>query len=141
SRNPIIVQVLADMGYIERLGYGIDRILELMTQHNLQHPDFQERQGGFQVVLYNQAVIPTPQPSLVMLIEDINVRQEKAIDYLSHSNRTRITNSELQQMFPDVHAETIRRDLADLVAKNILEKFGSKRGSYYTLKKSAQLDN
>ncbi|HRF96227.1 MAG TPA: ATP-binding protein, partial [Aggregatilineales bacterium] len=36
SRNPIIVQVLADMGYIERLGYGIDRILELMTQHNLQ---------------------------------------------------------------------------------------------------------
>ncbi|MDX2077259.1 MAG: ATP-binding protein [bacterium] len=141
SRNPIIVQVLADMGYIERLGYGIDRILELMTQHNLQHPDFQERQGGFQVVLYNQAVIPQPQPSLVMLIEDINVRQEKAIDYLSQGNRTRITNSELQQMFPDVHAETIRRDLADLVAKNILEKFGSKRGSYYTLKKSAQLDD
>ncbi|MCU0481344.1 MAG: putative DNA binding domain-containing protein [Anaerolineae bacterium] len=140
SRNPIIVQVLADMGYIERLGYGIDRILELMTQHNLQHPDFQERQGGFQVVLYNQAVIPPPRPSLASLIEDINIRQEKAIEYLTDGNHSRITNSELQQMFPDVHAETIRRDLADLVNKNILEKFGSKRGSYYTLKKSSQLD-
>jgi len=141
SRNPIIVQVLADMGYIERLGYGIDRILELMTQHNLQHPDFQERQGGFQVVIYNQTMTPPPRPSLVSLIEDINIRQEKAIEYLTEGNHTRITNSELQQMFPDVHAETIRRDLADLVNKNILEKFGSKRGSYYTLKKSPHLDD
>lgn len=140
SRNPIIVQVLADMGYIERLGYGIDRILELMTQHNLRHPDFQEREGGFQVMLYNQTLTP-PRPSLAALIEDINLRQEKALDYLMDGEHTRITNSELQQMFPDVHPETIRRDLADLVNKDILQKFGTKRGSYYILKKKYPVDD
>ena len=29
SRNSIIVQVLADMGFIERLGYGVDRVIAL----------------------------------------------------------------------------------------------------------------
>ncbi|MGD8905230.1 MAG: ATP-binding protein, partial [Anaerolineae bacterium] len=31
SRNEIIVQILSDMGFIERLGYGIDRMIRLMT--------------------------------------------------------------------------------------------------------------
>jgi ATP-dependent DNA helicase RecG len=35
---------------------------------------------------------------------------------------------------PDVHPETIRRDLADLVTKNILRKMGQKRGSYYVFR-------
>ena len=35
SRNPIIVQVLADMGFIERLGYGVDRVISLMIERNL----------------------------------------------------------------------------------------------------------
>ena len=30
SRNPVIVQVLSDMGFIERLGYGVDRVIDLM---------------------------------------------------------------------------------------------------------------
>ena len=48
--------------------------------------------------------------------------------------RTRITNSELQRLYPDVHPETIRRDLSDLVTKDVLVKMGAKRGSYYVLK-------
>jgi len=45
----------------------------------------------------------------------------------------RITNSVLQELYPDVHAETIRRDLADLVTRKVLVKKGQKRGSYYEL--------
>ena len=46
----------------------------------------------------------------------------------------RITNSDYQQLVPDVSAETIRRDLADLVTKNLLIRIGSKRSTYYILK-------
>ena len=35
---------------------------------------------------------------------------------------------------PDVSAETIRRDLADLVDKNLLIRIGTKRATYYILK-------
>jgi ATP-dependent DNA helicase RecG len=63
----------------------------------------------------------------------VNPRQEAALQYLL-SGHSRITNSDLAAVFPEVHAETIRRDLADLVSKNILRKLGEKRGSYYILR-------
>lgn len=66
---------------------------------------------------------------------DVNPRQESALIYLHSDGITRITNSDLQELCPDVHPETIRRDLVDLVTKDILQKMGQKRGSYYILKR------
>jgi ATP-dependent DNA helicase RecG len=141
SRNPAIVQVLSDMGFIERLGYGVDRVIDLMLQQQLSAPEFEETAGGFRVVLRNaniknkvQVTVATPTPSLNGNYRgvEINPRQEEAILFLSREGgNKRITNSDLQSLCPDVHPETIRRDLADLVTKNILRKMGQKRGSYY----------
>lgn len=170
SRNPAIVQVLADMGFIERLGYGVDRVIDLMAQQNLKPPTFEETAGGFRVRLFAQAEVAAPavvaasvapsdgvpaplpapppasalpakpDPAAAYITEftgmyrgiEVNPRQEVAIAYLQKGH-TRLTNSELQNLCPDVHPETIRRDLANLVTKNILKKLGQKRGSYYVL--------
>ena len=144
SRNPVIVQVLSDMGFIERLGYGVDRVIDLMEQRELRSPQFEERAGGFRVTLYNQnerhafaqQAVSMSAPTIDFRGEyrntAINPRQEAALVYL-HSGNIRITNSYLQQLFPDIHPETIRRDLSDLVTKNFLRKMGEKRGSYYML--------
>lgn len=137
SRNPVIVQVLSDMGYIERLGYGVDRVIELMKRHGLREPDFHETDSGFRASLFNEMVgQPEPPEKTFAISVDVplNPRQEAALEYLQHPENSRITNSELQRLFPDVHAETIRRDLADMVTKNLLTKMGQKRGSYYVLK-------
>jgi ATP-dependent DNA helicase RecG len=134
------------MGFIERLGYGVDRVIYLMQRQNLDNPQFSETGGGFQVILRNtRAAVeqPVDEPdaleelTLTGLYEgqEINPRQEAALMFLNTSGNTRITNSDLQQLCPDVHAETIRRDLVDLVTKNILQKMGQKRGSYYILKR------
>ena len=144
SRNPIIVQVLSDMGYIERLGYGVDRVIHLMQQHKLRAPEFEETAGGFRVILHNEPVTESnedsskaAEPSFDGVYKgiEVNPRQEAALIYLHHGENTRITNSDLQRLCPDVHTETIRRDLVDLVTKDILKKMGQKRGSYYILKK------
>ncbi|MCA9911667.1 MAG: transcriptional regulator, partial [Anaerolineae bacterium] len=135
---------LSDMGFIERLGYGVDRVMALMEERQLRPPSFVEMSGGFGVTLHNE------KPELAEAADDaahektalelkgeyrkqsINPRQETALVYLLSGN-SRITNSDLQQMHPDVHPETIRRDLSDLVSKSILRKLGQKRGSYYIL--------
>ncbi len=163
SRNPAIVQVLADLGFIERLGYGIDRVLELMRSQNLPAPSFNETGGGVRVTLHKAAhalpaaladerpTEPAPPPALQAALKaaesaplldvyrtvPLNPRQESALAFLLGGG-TRITNSELQRMFPDVHPETIRRDLSDLVTKEILAKMGEKRGAYYVLKRAEQ---
>lgn len=141
SRNPAIVQVLSDMGFIERLGYGVDRVIDLMRLQKLQAPQFEETSSGFRVILHNESLDePVQEESAKNSVQfngvyqgiEINPRQEAALVYLREEG-SRITNSDLQALCPDVHPETIRRDLADLVAKNILRKMGQKRGSYYVL--------
>jgi ATP-dependent DNA helicase RecG len=134
SRNETIVQILSDMGFIERLGYGIDRIVKLMAQLGLPPPKFEETAAGFQVTLtgHAEALIGEVTDAGHWWHLNLNERQEKALAYLA--DRGRITNGEYQELCPEVSAETIRRDLADLVRKDLLLKIGEKRATYYIFK-------
>ena len=66
------------------------------------------------------------------LLAAICERLEQALRYLVEHGR--ITNREYQALCPDVSAETIRRDLSDLVHKGLLLRIGRKRATYYILK-------
>jgi len=131
SRNPVLVQVLADMGFIERLGYAIDRMIRSMAQAGLPAPEFQERTSGFRVILRaDRRVLDAPARPWAYL--DLNPRQEKAVQYIIEHQR--VANRECQALCPDVSAETIRRDLSDLVHKDVLLRIGRERATYYILK-------
>lgn len=140
SRNEAIVQVLADRGYIERLGYGINRMIQLMKDHGARPPTFKERAAGFQVTLHSvieemptaTAATADPVQMARWLKMGLNERQMEALQYLSV--HPRITNREFRQLCPDVSNETIRSDLADLVDRNVLLKIGDKKATYYILK-------
>ena len=134
SRNEIIVQILSDMGFIERLGYGIDRMIRLMTGAGLPAPRFEETTAGFQVTLagHGASLIGEQADALRWRQAGLNERQEQALAYLLEAGR--ITNREYHRLCPDVSAETIRRDLADLVRKDLLLKIGEKRATYYIFK-------
>jgi ATP-dependent DNA helicase RecG len=122
------------MGFIERLGYGIDRMIRLMAEAGLPVPRFEETAAGFQVTLvgHGAALVGEDADVRRWRLLGLNERQEQALAHLAESGR--ITNREYQQLCPDVSAETIRRDLADLVDKNLLLKIGEKRATYYILK-------
>ncbi len=134
SRNEAIVSVLTDFGYIERLGYGIDRMIAAMQEAGLPEPIFEELTAGFQVTLRSAGtnMVSADPASQPWAHGFLNERQEKALAHLQMHGR--ITNSDYQALAPDVSPETIRRDLADLVEKNLLLKIGAKRATYYILK-------
>jgi ATP-dependent DNA helicase RecG len=134
SRNDIIVQLLADLGYIERLGYGIDRLLKLMKEQGLPRPRFVETANGFKVTLYGpgESWQPAEVADLRWQKYNLNERQEKALRWLQRNQR--ITNSDYHELCPDVSDETIRRDLSELVDKNIVLKIGDKKATYYIFK-------
>jgi ATP-dependent DNA helicase RecG len=136
SRNETLVQVLADHGLIERLGYGIDRMLRQMADAGLSPPEFRETAAGFLVTLRGQAGDDRYDVGGADADEwrrmGLNERQIAALIHLAEQRR--VTNRDLQDLAPDVSAETIRRDLADLVERGLLLKVGEKRGAYYILK-------
>jgi ATP-dependent DNA helicase RecG len=136
SRNETLVQVLADYGLIERLGYGIDRMLRQMSEAALPPPEFRETAAGFLVTLRGHAGEDRDDAAAIDTSEwrrmGLNERQIGALLHLA--DQRRVTNSDLQELAPDVSPETIRRDLADLVERGLLLKIGEKRGAYYILK-------
>lgn len=137
ARNAVIAQVLSDMGYVERLGYGLDRVMEVTREQGLLPPQFEETAGTFRVTLYNSIQAQGVEGYLPDLSTyasmDLNSRQQAALAQLARQKR--ITSHDFQSLCPDVHAETLRRDLADLVTRGILIKVGDKKATYYILKK------
>ncbi len=138
SRNAVIVQVLSDLGFVERLGYGLDRVVTVMRQNNLRVPHFEESAGCFKVTLYSseREAGSSELPDLSEYLDlGLNPRQNLALNYLAL--HTRINSGTYQDLCPDVHPETLRRDLADLVQRGILLKVGDKRSTYYIFKKGS----
>ena len=135
ARNQVIVQVLADMGFVERLGYGIDRMLQLMQAEGLPAPTFEETANGFRVTLrgHGDRLIEARPDGFRWASLALNPRQQKALAYLAEHGR--ITNHQFQELCPDVSPETIRRDLADLVDQDVLIRIGDKRATFYILKR------
>ncbi|MDI7275322.1 MAG: ATP-binding protein [Anaerolineae bacterium] len=135
ARNQILVQVLADMGFVERLGYGIDRMLALMRAEGLPAPTFEESANGFRVTLrgHGERLIEARPDGFRWASLALNPRQRQALAYVAEHGR--ITNHDFQQLCPDVSPETIRRDLADLVEQDVLIRVGDKRATFYILKK------
>ncbi|OQY80491.1 MAG: hypothetical protein B6D41_20860 [Chloroflexi bacterium UTCFX4] len=134
ARNEVIVQVLTDLGFVERLGYGIDRILRQMNEAGLPQPKFQETTNGFRVTLRGAGdnFVSGEFDHAKYRNLPLNERQSAALNILRKAGR--VGNRDLKELYPDVSEETIRRDLADLVDAGLVIKMGDRRGTYYILK-------
>lgn len=132
SRNEVLVQVLSDLGLIERLGYGIDRMLKLMAGEGLPPPTFRETAAGFLVTLQGRSIAQASQSGIdtsEWLRAGLNDRQIAGLLWLAQHRR--ITNREYRELAPEISDETVRRDLADLVERGLLLRIGDRRGTYY----------
>jgi ATP-dependent DNA helicase RecG len=133
SRNEAIVQALSDMGFVERLGYGIDRMVAAMRDAGLPEPIFEETVAGFRVTLRGRGDdLVSADPAPRWANRRLDPRQERALAYLAE--RGSITNREFRDLIPDLSDETIRRLLADLVDQGLILKVGERKATYYILK-------
>ena len=128
SRNPRLVNGLYQWGYIEELGLGIDRMIEEMIEQGHPMPKFKATPHSFTVILENA----TKPASTANTNAGMNDRQQRALRFVRQNGS--ISNGEYQRLCEGVSAETLRRDLADLVKKGTLLKIGSKKGTHYILK-------
>ena len=127
SRNPRLVRGLFHWGFIEELGLGIDRMIDEMLRAGHPAPQFDAQPFTFKVTLRNVRERP-----VYKWAQNVGERQIKALGFLQEHGR--ITNRDYHELCPDVTAETLRLDLADMVHKGILLRIGDKKGTYYILK-------
>lgn len=125
--NPLIAESLYLTRYIEKVGSGTERMIELCREAALPEPDFELRAGSFVITLWRDWLTAEVLAALAL-----NDRQRKALPMIRQQGR--MTNSEYQIVTGATRA-TAKRDLEDLVQKGVIAPMGSGRGAHYEFSK------
>lgn len=128
TRNPRIMRLLEDLGYVERRGLGVDQMIQAMADAGREPPVFENRGSSFWVTLKGRPPLH-PLPDLGRL--GLNDRQVRAAAYLQVEGR--VTNREYQDLF-GVSERTALYDLQGMVEAGLILPVSSGRGRYYILR-------
>lgn len=126
-QNPLLAYLFFLIKYIEQWGTGTNRIVRLCEEYELPEPEFEDTGSSFIVTLRKSRVSEEWVEAL-----DLNERQREAVDYVREEGK--ITNREYRDL-TEVSRKTAKKDLADLVEKEVLRKKGKGRGTHYILGK------
>ena len=119
SRNPLIMNVIYNAGYVERFGTGIKRMTSACRKQCMPAPIFSIESFGFTLTMKKE-------------YSGINDRQKQAINYIVQTGNS-ITNS-IYQDLNNVSRETSKRDLKRLVDMNIFDSYKEKGITLYKIK-------
>ncbi len=126
-RNKGIGAVLYDMGLIEQWGSGIGKMLKLCSLADIPEPHFEEYQSGFLVEFRKNIYTEEYLRKL-----GLNERQINAVAFLKEKGK--ISNKNYRKL-SGLSDEGARKDLNELVEKNILDSRGKGRNTHYILKR------
>ena len=137
TRNSVLASLLLRIGYIEKLGTGINRINELLTLANLPHASF-EFGSFFSVTIQKQpkAAIPLKQGVIKKgkqkLSFSLSNNQLRILDLIR--KKPTITQKEMAEVI-EVYESTVERNIKKLVELGMLRREGSKKdGNWIILK-------
>ena len=123
SRNPRLVRVLTDLGYMRELGEGIPRMFEVMEQEGLYPPEFRlEADVIFTVVLLNTPVYSLETRKWLRQFEPLGLsgNQKRLLAYAREHEET--FTSRAYQKLVNVDIYTASRDIKDLIRKGVARR-------------------
>jgi ATP-dependent DNA helicase RecG len=121
--NPTIVQVLYIRGYMNRIGRGTQKIVNLCREYGLRPPTWRDSSAGVTLTLHGRAGGEARQTVF-------SSRQLALLDSLGEGDEIR--PGDYRRRFADgVTERQARRDLTDLEAANLLERMGAGAATRY----------
>ena len=130
SRNPMIVRVLADHGYLREIGEGIPRMFQEMEHHGLRPPEFSAEGFFFVVTLRNTPVYD--EQTLRWLNQfaasQINFRQRRLLAY-AYCHGKAFSTAEYERI-AEVDRDTAYREIRNLMKSGIVAPLKPKSRSY-----------
>ena len=130
SRNPLIVRVLADLGYLREMGEGIPRIFEEMEHSGLRPPEFAAEGFLFVITLRNTPVYD--EETLRWLGQfrqsEITFRQRRLLAYAYCHGKT-FSTAEYERI-AEVDRDTAYREIKNMVKNGVVAPLKPKSRSY-----------
>jgi len=129
-RNRLIAEMFYYIGWIERWGTGIQKILDECKKAGLPEPEWEENQGAIWLTFQKDIWTEDYLRSL-----GLNERQIKAVMWVKEKGS--ITNREYREL-NKVSNKTAYLELADLIQRGVLMSEGTGKGLRYVLSKVTQ---
>lgn len=130
SRNPLLVRVLADLGYLREMGEGIPRMFQEMDHYGLRPPEFSTEGFIFTVTLRNTPIYD--EATLRWLNQfgtsTTNPRQRRLLVY-AHSHGKSFSTMDYQRV-AEVDRDTAYREIRTMVKLGIVEPIRPKSRTY-----------
>lgn len=127
SRNPLIVRVLADLGFMRELGEGIPRMFAEMEREGFYPPRFDDIGGAsFQVTLRNQPIYDRATLEWLQQFKEFNLSgDQKRILAYAHAHGDCFTSRDYQKLTGlDIYGAS--SSIKDLTRKGVVRS--TKRG-------------
>lgn len=135
SRNPLIVRVLADLGYLREMGEGVPRMYQEMETYGLNPPELAAEGFIFSVTLRNAPIYD--EATLRWLNQfgtaEINLRQRRILAFAYCHGKT-FSTAEYERI-AEVDRDTAYRDIRAMVKSNIVTPVKPKSRSYRIIEK------
>ena len=130
SRNPLIVRVLADMGYLREMGEGVPRMFQEMETYGLNPPEFSTNGFIFTVTLKNAPVYDddTLRWLSQFTASTVNQRQRRLLAYAYCHGKTFSTTE--YERIAEVDRDTAYREIRLMVKSGIVAPTKPKSRSY-----------
>ena len=119
------------MRYMEELGSGIRAMVERSRNYGLRPPEFDFKNGFFLVTLYGRASTPAAM-RITPGVASVLRQEHKALLNLIEG-QGRITSREATSRL-DISRETANKYFQTLIELGLIERKGTGRSTYYTLR-------
>jgi ATP-dependent DNA helicase RecG len=130
SRNPLIVRVLADLGYLREMGEGIPRMFHEMEHFGLRPPEFSVEGFFFVVTLHNTPVYD--EATLRWLNQfrpaEMNHRQRRLLAF-AYSHGKSFSTGDYERV-AEVDRDTAYREIRAMIRSGIVAPLKPKSRSY-----------
>ena len=133
TRNETLCRRFRDIGEMEQFGTGITKMKQLMREHGLGEPVFEERGSFFKVTFYgpgDRIIDLIPRAGVTDLRElGLNERQIEALRLMVNEG-IEFTNQAYREHF-GVAKKTVVRDLEALIEQGLIRRAGRGRATRY----------
>lgn len=128
--NPILCQLMYDVGFIEKYGSGIYMINELCEGWGIPKPEYRLSEVETTVIFKSsgKAIVTS---EIEKLGVELNERQREGLKIIFEKGK--ITNADYAKVFK-ISRNTATNDLTELIKKGLIKRVGRGRGSYYVPK-------
>lgn len=136
SRNPKLVRLLLEAGYIEERGMGLDNVYYWLQTEGRPEPDLDDTGGSLIVTLRSPLAPPGPtspaEPgNAVLPVHPLSPVHRAVLGYLSHHDEATITD--LLAAVPNRSRRALIYDVNTLIEWNLVERIGASKTSSYRL--------